>query len=250
MQTIKVENTASTNSALAAMGDSATNGTVITTHTQSAGRGQRGNSWESEPGKNITLSILWRPENVSAPEQFVLSEAVALAVADVVDTVSPIPAKVKWPNDIYVRDSKICGILIENSLDGKRIARCVSGVGLNVNQTEFLSDAPNPVSLAMITGNIHDRDAIEEKLIRQLRLRLAQADDIENRSQLHSEYTSRLWRREGFYLWILPANPTNPFTARIADVALTGHLTLETPDGQRTVYAFKEVKPLLNGLAL
>lgn len=250
MQTIKIEQTASTNSALAAMGDSATNGTVLTALTQSAGRGQRGNGWEAEPGKNITLSIVWRPKNVPAPEQFVLSEAVALAVADVVDTVSPVPAQVKWPNDIYVGDRKICGILIENSLVGRLIARCISGVGLNVNQTEFLSDAPNPVSLAMLTGHLLDRDSIESHLIEQLRTRLAQADDLENRTRLHSEYAERLWRRTGFHPWILPANPTEPFMARIADVALTGHLTLETPEGQRTVYAFKEVKPMLNGLAL
>lgn len=250
MQTIRIENTASTNSALAAMGDSATNGTVVTAHTQSAGRGQRGNSWEAEPGANITLSIIWRPQNVTAPEQFVLSEAVALAVADVVDTVSPEPAQVKWPNDIYVGDRKICGILIENSLVGRHIARCISGVGLNVNQTEFLSDAPNPVSLAMLTGHTLDRDSIESHLIELLRRRLAQADDVNSRTHLHSEYTERLWRREGMYPWVLPNNPDKPFKARIADVALTGHLTLETPDGQRTVYAFKEVKPLLNGLAL
>ena len=250
MQTIRIESTASTNSTLAALGDSVNTGTVLTTHTQSAGRGQRGNSWESEPGKNITLSILWRPQNIAAPEQFVLSEAVALAVADVVDTVSPQKAQVKWPNDIYVGDSKICGILIENSLEGRRIARCIAGIGLNVNQTVFLSDAPNPVSLAMLTGRTLDRDLIEQQLIERLRQRLSQADTSESAATLHQEYVARLWRGEGFYPWVLPQKPSAPFMARIANVALTGHLTLETTKGDRTVFAFKEVKPLLNGLAL
>lgn len=250
MQIIKLDSTTSTNSAIAALGLSAENGTVVTAYAQSAGRGQRGNSWESEPGKNITLSILWKPQTVQASEQFILSEAVALAVADTVDEVSPTPAEVKWPNDIYVGNRKICGILIENSLQGRSISRTIAGVGLNVNQTVFLSDAPNPVSLAMLTGGELDRDKIQTGLIAHLRERLAQADTVGSCASLHDEYIGRLWRRDGWHPWIIPDTQQSPFMARIADVALTGHLTLETPDGRHTVYAFKEVKPLLDGLAL
>ena len=126
-------------------------GVIVAARCQTGGRGQKGNSWEAQPGKNLTFSAMWKPRGIAAREQFSISEAVALAVVDFLEDAG-INAKVKWPNDIYVDDRKICGILIEHSVMGTEISRTIAGVGINVNQREFLSGAPNPVSMASIAG--------------------------------------------------------------------------------------------------
>ena len=127
-------------------------GYIAYTDTQRAGRGQRGNSWESQPGKNLTFSLLLRPEHIPANQQFLLSQAVSLAATDVLNRYAS-GFSIKWPNDIYWEDKKIAGILIENVLSGSTFARSIVGIGLNINQERFISDAPNPVSLFQITGH-------------------------------------------------------------------------------------------------
>ena len=147
----------STNAVLASRPD-AQHGTVVATRSQTAGRGQRGNSWEAEPGTNLTFSLLLRPQGFPAARQFELSMLVALGVADVLNSLfgrlgfRDLKARIKWPNDIYVGHKKIVGILIENQLSGAGIDRTIVGIGVNVNQTRFLSDAPNPTSVALLTG--------------------------------------------------------------------------------------------------
>ena len=133
---------------------------LAVTEFQTSGRGQRGNTWESEPGKNLLFSILAHPGDVKVQEQFFISESIALAVADSVSDLAGDGFTVKWPNDIYWNDSKLAGILIENTLQGSCILDSIIGVGIDVNQTLFKSDAPNPVSLKMITGRDIDRDAL------------------------------------------------------------------------------------------
>ncbi|MDE5927427.1 MAG: biotin--[acetyl-CoA-carboxylase] ligase, partial [Duncaniella sp.] len=144
----------STSSYLAGIAADAPHGTVVMAREQTAGRGQRGNSWEAEPGCNITLSLLLRPEGLHPARQFVISQAVSLAIADLVSHFVAAPVSIKWPNDIYVDDRKICGILIENTITGTSIDRTIVGIGLNVNQTEFRSDAPNPVSMRQLMPKI------------------------------------------------------------------------------------------------
>jgi BirA family biotin operon repressor/biotin-[acetyl-CoA-carboxylase] ligase len=112
-------------------------GTVVITHAQTKGRGQRGNGWEAEPGKNLTFSVLLKPHFLTPSTQFNLTIAVSLALADFLKTkISPRPY-IKWPNDILVNNQKICGILIENTLAGESIQQSVVGIGLNVNQRHF-----------------------------------------------------------------------------------------------------------------
>ena len=144
----------STNSYLAGIAADAPHGTVVMAREQTAGRGQRGNSWEAEPGCNITLSLLLRPEGLHPARQFVISQAVSLAIADMVSHFVAAPVCIKWPNEIYAGDRKICGILIENTITGTSIDRTIVGIGLNVNQTEFRSDAPNPVSMRQLMPKI------------------------------------------------------------------------------------------------
>ncbi|MDE6378210.1 MAG: biotin--[acetyl-CoA-carboxylase] ligase [Duncaniella sp.] len=223
-------------------------GTVVTTREQSAGRGQRGNSWEAAPGLNVTMSLMLRPEGVPAREQFVISQAVALAVVDTIDPLLPagVTASVKWPNDIYVGDRKIAGILIENVLDGTCVARSIVGLGLNVNQPRFLSDAPNPVSLFQLTGTTHDVETLTrrlaENIIAETRRALSSPREAE---ALAARYFARLWRAAGW--WQFRDNLRGvDMTARILSVDPMGYLTLLDREGSaERVYAFKEITFLL-----
>lgn len=221
----------------AAIDPDAPHGYALMARSQSAGRGQRGNSWEAEPGANITLSLMIRPDGLRAAGQFALSEAVALGITDLLDGITG-GACVKWPNDIYVGDRKICGILIENSLSGLTVARSVAGIGLNVNQTEFHSDAPNPVSLAQLTGRTFDIEALARDMIGKILRRTATLGTH------HAAYLARLWRREGFHPYATPDG--SRFDARISDVEPDGHLLLTGTDGQTRRFAFKEVAAIID----
>ena len=128
---------------------------VVVAETQTAGRGQRGTHWESESGKNLTLGLRVYPTFLKADEQFRLSEVTALAIAEALDLYTD-GISIKWPNDIYWNDRKICGMLLEHDLRGSEIACTRIGPGININQRQFFSDAPNPVSLYQILG--HDMD--------------------------------------------------------------------------------------------
>ncbi len=132
-------------------------GTVISTPCQTDGRGQIGSKWESEPGKNINLSIILYPDFLEVRQQFRLSQAISLAVCDFVKNYLPsFQVAIKWPNDIYVANLKIAGILIQNTLMNNCIRASVAGIGININQTEFLSHPPNPTSLTLQTGRVYD----------------------------------------------------------------------------------------------
>lgn len=226
-----IEECRSTN---AAIDRSAPHGYALMALTQSAGRGQRGNTWEAEPGKNITLSLMLRPRGLEAVRQFEVSEAVALGVADLLDSLGVEEVSVKWPNDIYVGNRKICGILIENTLNGRMIERSIAGIGLNVNQTRFLSDAPNPVSLRQLIGREYDLAALASGMIDLILNRL------ERRAGNHADYRRRLWRGRGVYPWQTPDGER--FEAAVEDVLPDGRLCLS---GRPEPFAFKEVSPVM-----
>lgn len=219
----------STNSALPR---NAAHGDALMALEQTAGRGQRGNSWEAEPRRNITLSLMLRPEGFPAMRQFEVSEAVALGVSDLLQELGVENVAVKWPNDIYVGNRKICGILIENTLSGNLISRSIAGIGLNVNQQEFRSDAPNPVSLIQLIGREHDLRTLAERMIALILARL-------NRGNNHDDYRRSLWRGTGEWPWRTPDG--QQFTASITDVLPDGRLCLS---GRPTPYPFKTVFPI------
>lgn len=217
---------------------------MLTAATQKAGRGQRGNSWESEPGKNITVSVLWRPAGLRASDQFAISEATALAVVDYLAG-RGIEARVKWPNDIYVGDDKICGILIEHSVTGTTVERSILGIGINVNQTLFTSPAPNPVSMTQLTGREYDLDEERAALGESLDRLLPFTETEEGRAQIHAEFRRGVWRGDG-----LPHayrdSAGGLFRAVISDIEPKGMLVLEVrPGGEIRRFAFKEVEFLL-----
>ena len=210
--------------------------TTVYSSFQSAGRGQRGNSWESEAGKNLLFSFVVYPDFLEAHRQFYLSQVTALALHDVLSTYTE-GISIKWPNDIYWKDRKICGMLIENDLSGVHLYCSVIGIGLNINQEIFRSDAPNPVSLAQITGKTYDR---EEVLARFLRIFFNYYFLLlqEKEEEIRAAYIAALYHGDGYYSYI---DATGRFDACIHAIEPTGHLILRLPDGERRRYAFKEV---------
>ena len=252
----------------------------VTARFQTGGRGQRGNSWESQAGKNLLLSMVFRPESMITPRrQFLISKAVTVAVAEAVEGLlrsagTHPPVEIKWPNDIYIADRKIAGILIENSIETAvdmepRIGHTTIGIGLNVNQREFTSPAPNPGSLIQFADAAIELQHVEKVLVENLiaslhRLEaMIQADDT---SALDCEYRRRLWRADGFHLWRaltpslapaptalhLPPGQTGAddagdeiFEGEIVSVADDGPLTLRLRSGALRTFAFKEITPIL-----
>ena len=139
-------------------------GLVVVSGYQSSGRGQRGNNWLSEKGKSLTFSILLKP-NVQVKNQFLISKAVSLGIIDFLFNKGLRNTKIKWPNDIYLKDKKLSGILIENSIRGNRICNSIVGIGLNVNQTEFSSTLKGVTSLKNVLGiNLDLKESLNEVL--------------------------------------------------------------------------------------
>lgn len=238
---------------MAGIAATAEHGTVVYTDRQTAGRGQRGNSWESEPFKNVTMSILLRPENVAPNQQFWLSEISALAVERVLSKYIG-NVSIKWPNDVYYKDFKICGMLIEHSLSGGKINYTIPGIGINVNQRVFLSDAPNPISLANVLGHEVPTSEILDGLVDEI---LTMCDQLPGKAEeIHREFLSKLYRRDGFHEYQSTIRSTSAdglsvleegehFQARIVNVHPDGMLALMTTEGHIHTFAFKEVAFIL-----
>jgi BirA family biotin operon repressor/biotin-[acetyl-CoA-carboxylase] ligase len=211
---------------------------VVWAEHQSAGRGQRGHTWHSNEGVNLTFSVVLKPSFLTAVEQFMLSEVVALSLVDALADYG-VECRIKWTNDIYAGDKKIAGVLIEQSLAGDRIARTIVGVGLNVNQREFPADLPNPTSMVVERGAECERRDVLDSFLTHLEKWysiLAQGE----RELVEATYNSRLYRRDEFHEYALPSGER--FEAAIRGVRATGHLHLEHRDGTFGDYAFKEVE--------
>lgn len=237
----------STSSYITAMMPDAPHATVVEAREQTAGRGQRGNSWEADPGMNVTMSVVVRPRHLDPRRQFVISQATALALCDILDPLlapAGLKTAVKWPNDIYVNDMKISGTLIECSLTRGHIDRCIIGIGVNINQQEFHSPAPNPVSLAMLTSQRHDVDHLTRRMAEAViaAVEAIDTDDDDTAAEaVRARYRDRLWRGEGLWQWRDTATGET-FTAAVADILPTGHLVMS--DGRQ--FAFKEVSPIVS----
>lgn len=215
-------------------------GTVITASFQDSGRGQAGNSWESEAGKNLLMSVILYPVMVRPEDQFVISQMVSLAVTDLVRTIVSDTA-VKWPNDIYAGDDKIAGILIENSVMGGTLCSSIAGIGLNVNQKAFRSGAPNPISLAQLTGKDFDLRAIMSELIGFLEVRYNMVV-TGNHDQLAHDYHSLLYRCGEWHRY---SDAEGEFTGMIERVRPSGLISVRRENGLTKDYAFKEVDYIL-----
>ena len=211
--------------------------TLVVADDQTQGRGQQGNSWETEKGKNLTFSLLCHPDFILASRQWLLSQCMAVTIQQTLSQYVE-NVEVKWPNDIYVGTQKICGTLIECDLQGKHISNCIIGVGININQTIFRSDAPNPTSLQLLMGREYDREEILSSLIGHFQhyytLLLEGHEDT-----IRQLYMQHLYRREGYHRY---RDVRGEFLAEIAAVEPTGHLRLRFEDGNVVRYELKEVQ--------
>jgi BirA family biotin operon repressor/biotin-[acetyl-CoA-carboxylase] ligase len=219
-------------------------GTVVYTDHQTNGRGQRGSTWMADSAMNLTISLILKPQFLTALNSFYLSKITALALYDVlaeITTLSQFDIKIKWPNDILVNKQKIAGILIENSFKDETVQWSVIGIGLNVNQAMF--DGPfTATSLKLLTGSEFNRDEVMQRIFIflekwYLALRSGKLELID------SAYTDRLL---GFNNVMDYESGLEKFRARIKGVDAQGFLELELDDKSKRKFDFKEVKLLLN----
>ncbi len=206
-------------------------GTLVITSNQTAGRGQMGNSWEAAPDQNLTFSLVFHPRFLRASEQFLLNMAVSLAITDWLGTHTS-GGKIKWPNDIFWKDKKMGGILIQNVLRGGLLEHSIVGIGLNINQQKF--SVPAATSLTEITGETFVLSGLLEELAMHLEQRYLQLRG--GGAGIHDEYMARLYRFGEEHLFEDKAY----FKGRIVDVEPSGALILETAAGRRS-FQFKEV---------
>ena len=171
----------------------AISGTVFFAHDQYAGKGQRGKSWIAEPGENIMMSILLQLQFLSPNRQFELSACIALACHDFLRKYLANETTVKWPNDLYWRDRKAGGILIENILQGNHWAYAVVGIGININQAHFPEPAKNAVSIRQVTGKTHDTVTLAKELCLFIENRYSRLPS-ESFNKLLEEYQAALYK--------------------------------------------------------
>lgn len=241
MEVIKLSATDSTNAHLRRLMDrgAAADGTVVVAAVQTAGKGQRGNLWHAEAGKNLTFSLLKEFEGFPARRHFDLNMAVSMAILEELDALGISGLRVKWPNDILSGGRKICGILIENTMSGHRILKSVIGIGLNVNQGQF-EGLPRAGSLFTVSGRSFDTDALLQGLLAAIAKRLARLEPLPG-NRLRSEYESKLFGKDQEARFALPDQP--PFKATIRGVTEQGRLRLDGPDGLRK-FGFGEIEML------
>jgi BirA family transcriptional regulator, biotin operon repressor / biotin---[acetyl-CoA-carboxylase] ligase len=211
-------------------------GTVILADEQTRGKGHGSNTWESEKGRNLTFSLILQPTFVEIAGQFIISKAISLGIKDFLALYTQDVA-VKWPNDIYVGDKKIAGILIENSIINNRIEYCIAGIGLNINQKEFLSGAPNPVSLIQITGFEVNLDEALELLLGFIETRYEQLKKGEHQV-IDKEYLANLYRINEPHEFITKGRK---FRGMITGIDKIGRLLIETGHEDVLMFDFNEV---------
>jgi BirA family transcriptional regulator, biotin operon repressor / biotin---[acetyl-CoA-carboxylase] ligase len=215
----------------------AVNGSVVLSHYQKSGRGQRGNTWESAPGKNLLASIVLFPAFLLPGKQFSLSKITSLALVDLLREHTQ-GVTVKWPNDIFVDNKKIAGILIETSILGNQFHSAVAGIGLNLNQEKFSAELPNPISLKLIAGK--DFNVKEMALqLREIFMKWYQKLEAGFIAEIDETYHENLFRINE---WAVFQKKNNSFEARILGTGEYGQLILEDRSGKQSFYMFKEIE--------
>lgn len=210
---------------------------TISTAFQSSGRGQRGNGWNSQKGKNLLFSTVIYPTNIAPNKQFILSQIVALSIVDVLEEYNK-GFEIKWPNDIYYREKKICGILIENILNNDKIDYSIIGIGLNINQSKFRKNLPNPISLCQITGQTYNINEILQGVLQNLS-KYCNNLNRDKIAEINTKYRKILFHGDGYYFY---ADSKSTFKAKIIDIEPNGTLILQRTNGTLSRYLFKEVK--------
>ncbi len=229
----RLQETDSTNSEAARHCGVAADGEVWVAAFQHAGKGQQSNSWESEAGKNLLFSIFLRPQRLKAAEQFRLSQAVSLAVCEALRE-EGIDAVIKWPNDIYVGEKKIAGLLIEQHIMGEYVTSAVAGIGLNVNQSVFRSPAPNPTSMVLETGRTFELEPLLQRVLKHIADRYAGL----SAAGLKEDYLRCLFR---YHEWAYYLADNFRFKGKITDVLPTGELVVVLENHKKYAFLFKTI---------
>jgi BirA family biotin operon repressor/biotin-[acetyl-CoA-carboxylase] ligase len=219
-------------------------GTVILAREQSQGRGQFGTSWVAEAGQNILASIIFYPGFLSARRLFSLNIAVATGLYRVLKEEVPQDLSIKWPNDLYYKDLKLGGILLENTLSGSQVDRCIAGFGININQKTFPDSLPNPTSLALICG----REFPIQHVLKRFTSSLHRSMDELRRDDavLYRDYLGSLYGKGDWRDW---RDQKGRFEAKIKTIDDDGCLLLKERSGRRRRYAFKEVEYIMPGVS-
>ncbi len=245
--TIWLEETDSTNNRATEGANEYPDKTTWVADFQTAGRGQRGNKWTSGKAENLTFTILFRPREVLAQDQFLISEISALGVVRFLAR-HKVAAKIKWPNDIYVGDKKICGILIEHAVTGPYISSSISGIGVNLNQVEFPEGIPNPTSLSLQTGEQYDRKAEMDNLLDDIFFyydkALSEYSSCGKYPGVENEYLSILYRKGEYHRYI-ETESGREVEAKIIGIDRCACLVLEDKKGARKSYPFKEISYII-----
>lgn len=209
---------------------------VISTRMQSNGKGQDRNSWESEPNCNLTFSLIIKPKELKAENQFAITIAASLGILDFLNE-NKISSRIKWPNDILHGRKKIAGILIENTIIGELIQHSVIGIGLNINQANFKQLSDTAISMKEITGMYYNLDIALHQLLNCLNSRIEQMYKTDF-SQFKNIYLEHLY---GFQKWLKYSDMNHHFEGKIIDVLDTGELVLEDEHGQQSTFMHKEI---------
>lgn len=218
---------------------------VYAARYQTAGRGQRGNRWDSKSGENLTFSILLNLDGygLNARDQFMLSIVSALSVSDFLLR-HDIENRIKWPNDIYIGNKKVCGMLIENSINKDTVNWSIVGIGLNLNQTEFPPQLVNPTSLLLSGGARLEPEQALKDFVAIFKEKLEQLLEGNDSGRLRDEYTDRLYRR-GLQCQFYDCIENQEITGKIKGISDEGLLLMEMPDMSMRKYAFKEVSYII-----
>lgn len=216
-------------------------GTLVYTFEQLNGRGQRGNSWEGEPNKNAACSYILYPSFLNISKQFLLNKIIALAAADLMaelmgTSIEKQNVKIKWPNDIYVANKKIAGILIENNLRENAIQSTIVGIGININQKKF-SEGLNATSLAIISNREFDLIEVIEKLSAYLEARYLQLKS--NKLEIiDTAYLRQLYQLNEWHFY----NSENQlFEGKIIGLSILGKLQMQIKSGDVREFELKEI---------
>ena len=215
-------------------------GSVVLAYEQTKGRGQRDTTWHSDAGKSLTFSIVLFPGFPEADEQFLLNQAVTTGILEVMRAeITDTQWRIKWPNDIYAGRKKLGGILIENSLEGKKLGHSIVGIGLNINQEYFPDGLPNPVSLYQLDGRMRKLKSFAIQVTTSVyeKYRVLQSGDHQS---VQADYLENLYLYQKWHTFKGIENQR--FRGKITGLCKDGRLIITDPAGQDTRFSFKEVR--------
>jgi len=218
-------------------------GLVVVANYQTNGKGNGDNSWESKKDKNLTFSLLLKPDFIDAEDQFSITQIISVALLNALSKyLDSNFLRIKWPNDIYFSDNKLGGILIQNTIKGSKISNTVVGIGINVNQEKFISNAPNPVSIIQITNETVDIETLFKEILNNINDYYSRLMLFPSNSWLEKQYLEKLFHINELCTF---KDKTGLFEGEIKGIDNFGRLIIEKKGGNQEKYAFKEVEFIL-----